>query len=211
MKKYIFAAILQSLVLFCQAQETAAEAYAIAINDHRQQYKNDFLTDSHAPLKAQDTAFLDFYPPDPAWRIPATVELTPEAASFDLPTYSGQTRLYRQYAVVHFKVNGQPKTLNLYQNLALIAKDSTYKDYLFLPFKDLTNGEETYGGGRYLDFKMKDIRNGLLLVDFNKNYNPYCAYSDGYSCPIPPKENHLDIEVRAGEKNFRKEKMHSKH
>jgi uncharacterized protein (DUF1684 family) len=79
-----------------------------------------------------------------------------------------------------------------------------YKDYLYLPFKDFTNGESTYGGGRYLDFKMSDIQeNQTIIIDFNKAYNPYCAYSDGYSCPIPPSENHLQVFIEAGEKNIK--------
>lgn len=209
--KYWISTVLCAVSLYGKAQNTAAADYSAGIAEHRQQYKNEFISEPHSPLKVQDTAFLDFYPPDPAWRFPARVTLTPDAASFDLPTYSGQTRLYRQYATLYFKLNGQEHTLNLYQNLALINKDSTYRDYLFLPFKDLTNGEETYGGGRYLDFRIKNIQSGILLLDFNKNYNPYCAYSDGYSCPIPPGENHLNIDVKAGEKNFRKEKKHDKH
>ena len=77
-----------------------------------------------------------------------------------------------------------------------------YRDYLFIPFKDLSNGEATYGGGRYMDIRMDDIKNGELMLDFNKAYNPYCAYSDGYNCPVPPVENHLETEVNAGEKSF---------
>ena len=108
----------------------------------------EFLTEPRSPLSVSDTAFLDFYAPNPAWNIAARVELTPEAPVFDMMTYSGLTRKYRQYAVLSFEAAGQAQTLRLYQNLTLIEKDSSYKDYLFLPFKDLTNGESTYGGGR---------------------------------------------------------------
>ena len=79
-----------------------------------------------------------------------------------------------------------------------------YRDYLFVPFKDLTNAHETYGGGRYLDFRMKDIEGASCVLDFNKAYNPYCAYSEGYNCPIPPRENHLEVRVEAGEMGFGK-------
>ncbi|MFT4762129.1 MAG: hypothetical protein ACI9LN_004113, partial [Saprospiraceae bacterium] len=71
-----------------------------------------------------------------------------------------------------------------------------------------TNSETTYGGGRYLDFKTTDIVDGKMTIDFNKTYNPWCHYSDGYNCPIPPKENHLEVEIVAGERNFGKEKKH---
>ncbi|HNG90246.1 MAG TPA: DUF1684 domain-containing protein, partial [Saprospiraceae bacterium] len=136
------------------------------------------------------------------------LSLTPDSLPFDLLTYSGATRLYRQYGILHFEQDGQPHSLRIYQNLTLIARDSSYSDYLFLPFKDQSNGALTYGGGRYLDFRTGDVQQGVLVLDFNKTYNPYCAYSDGYNCPIPPKPNHLALHVLAGEKNFRGEKKH---
>ena len=96
----------------------------------------------------------------------------------------------------------------MYQNIRLLTSQKYY-DYLFLPFKDNTNDETTYGGGRYLDLRQGDIGgDNIMTVDFNKAYNPWCAYSDGYNCPIPPATNHLDLAVNAGEKNFRGEKKH---
>lgn len=205
--RYLFTIllVLTGLAIFAQ---TADSVFMAEITAYRQYYKNDFIAEPRSPLKARDTAFLDFYAPDPAWRIPARVMLTPEAKPFDMLTYSGVTRLYRQYATLHFGIGERAYTLNLYQNLTLMTRDSSFRDYLFLPFKDATNGETTYGGGRYLDFRTGDILNGMLAIDFNKAYNPYCAYSDGYNCPIPPRENHLEVEVRAGERVFRGEKKH---
>jgi uncharacterized protein (DUF1684 family) len=84
-----------------------------------------------------------------------------------------------------------------------------YRDYLFIPMKDQTSGKETYGAGRYLDASIKDIKDGKIALDFNKLYNPYCAFSEGYSCPIPPKENHLPVRIEAGEKLFLKEKSNN--
>ena len=209
--RYPILAVLLACAHFSDAQHADKVSYQKEISAFRQHYKNEFVSEPRSPITAADTAFLDFYPPDPAWRIPAKVSLTPDSPVFDMMTYSGVTRKYRQYATVQFRIGTQALQLSLYQNLTLMEKDSSYRDYLFLPFKDGTNGEETYGGGRYLDFRKKDISGGVLMLDFNKNYNPYCAFSDGYSCPIPPKENHLDIEVKAGEKNFKKEKLHGKH
>lgn len=77
-------------------------------------------------------------------------------------------------------------------------------DYLFIPFKDKTNGAATYGGGRYLELRMGEIIDNKVVIDFNKCYNPYCAYSEGFNCPIPPLENHLDIKIEVGEKMFAK-------
>ena len=206
-----------STILFCTlcyvsfSQEAGNAAYMAEINAHRQHYKNEFISEPRSPLTARDTGLLDFYPPDPKWRIPARVKIIPKAPSFDMLTYSGDRRLYRIYATLQFDTDGRLYTLTLYQNLTLMANDSSYHDYLFLPFKDHTNGVETYGGGRYLDFRINDIKKGMLILDFNKNYNPYCAYSDGYSCPIPPRENHLDMEVKAGERVFKKEPTPGKH
>lgn len=189
------------------AQTAEQKKFAAEIQQHRNAYKEDFLVDSRSPLSAADTSMLDFYPPDPAYTIPARFERTPDAKPFELPTYSGKKRDYVQYGVLHFEFKGKPVTLNIYQNLRLV-QDSTYRDHLFLPFKDLTNDETTYGGGRYLDFRQGDIKNDVLLLDFNKCYNPWCAYSDGYNCPIPPVPNHLDVAIEAGERIFKGTKKH---
>jgi uncharacterized protein (DUF1684 family) len=83
-----------------------------------------------------------------------------------------------------------------------------YKNLLFLPFNDSSNGDSSYGGGRYIDLDVNHIVNKQITIDFNKAYNPYCAYSDGYRCPVPPQENRLSIEILAGEKLFTGEKKH---
>lgn len=179
-----------------------------ALAQHRAEYKADFLTNPRSPLTAADTASLDFFPPNTDWSFPlAKFERTPDAKPFEMPTYSGQKRDYVQFGVMTFEANGQNHTLRVYQNLRLV-KDSLYRDHLFVPFKDLTNGEETYGGGRYLDLRQSDIMGTLIQVDFNECYNPWCAYSDGFNCPIPPRENHLSVAVRAGERNYKGEKKH---
>jgi uncharacterized protein (DUF1684 family) len=188
--------------------QTIDTAFAGEIDRHRQHYREEFLTEARSPLKAADTAFLDFYAPDAAWSFRARFERTPEAKPFDMATYSGVTRLYVQYGLLRFEHAGQPYQLAIYQNVQL-AQQEKYRDYLFLPFKDATNGEATYGGGRYLDFRTGDIdSSGILALDFNKAYNPWCAFSDGYNCPIPPRENHLELKVEAGEKLFLGEKKH---
>jgi len=86
--------------------------------------------------------------------------------------------------------------LFLYQD-ARAFTNKLYKDHLFLPFTDLTSGEESYGGGRYIDLKVPADKT-KIVIDFNKSYQPYCAYTDGYSCPIPPTENFIDYRIEAG-------------
>ncbi|MEI9956742.1 MAG: DUF1684 domain-containing protein [Ferruginibacter sp.] len=93
--------------------------------------------------------------------------------------------------------------LTVYQSKSL-TKNDQYKDYLFIPFTDATSGDESYGSGRYIDILTTDIKNNTVTIDFNKAYNPYCAYTTGYNCPIPPRENYLIVAVKAGEKSFAK-------
>jgi uncharacterized protein (DUF1684 family) len=110
-------------------------------------------------------------------------------------TSSGKLKMYSEYARLEFEIDGKNYELYAYQSHRLRAMDE-YKDYLFLPFKDHTNGIESYGGGRYIDLSIPEGE--TILLDFNQSYNPYCAYRDGYSCPIPPEENHLELKVNAG-------------
>lgn len=114
-----------------------------------------------------------------------------------METSTGDTRHYRRWATFSFAVDGQPATLTIYS-------DPSGQE-LFLPFKDATNGSETYGAGRYLDNHRPGLAltsDGRLAVDFNFAYNPYCAYSPYYSCPLPPRENWLKVPIRAGETDF---------
>jgi uncharacterized protein (DUF1684 family) len=208
---YLLAAVWASLALWPPVllfSQTSDPNFAEKCLKQRAEYKAGFLSDPRSPLSAADTAYLDFFPPDPTFFVLAKFEQTPEAKPFQMPTYSGQKRDYVQFGLLHFDLGGQPFSLRVYQNLRLI-KDPKHRDHLFLPFKDHTNGEETYGGGRYLDLSQQDIRpDGTLLLDFNRCYNPWCAYSDGFNCPIPPKENHLEWPINAGERNFKGAKKH---
>lgn len=180
-----------------------AQSYTDSIYEHRAAYKKEFVTDEHSPLKADDTAFIRFFAPNEKLRIIASVLLTPEAKSFQIPTHSGKTKIYRKYCEVSFKLEGKSYKLEVYQSPELIKKEA-FKNHLFIPFNDLTNYEETYGGGRYLDLSLTDIHDNTLVLDFNKCYNPYCAYAEGYNCPIPPEANRLPIRIEAGEMMFGK-------
>jgi uncharacterized protein (DUF1684 family) len=180
----------------------AQSTYNEAITKHRQTYKDEFLESSRSPLRTREAvSMIRFYEPDSLYRVVATVQRTQEAEPFAMPTYNGQTSEQVAYATLSFTLLGKRHTLTVYRSLAL-ATNPKYRDYLFLPFKDVTTGKETYGGGRYLDLRTVDIKNGQLPVDFNKAYNPYCAYGDGYACPIPPAGNTLTVAVRAGEKKY---------
>lgn len=184
---------------------TNAQSYNESILAHREKYKNDFLEYERSPLKSADLQYLRFFEPDENFRVTADFIKTNDAIPFDLPTMNGKTKKYIEYGKINFELKERKFALTLYQGIALL-EDPELRDYLFLPFTDSTNGEESYINGRYLEFRIGDIKHDKLDLDFNKAYNPYCAFSDGYSCPKPPEENALAIAVRAGEMSFGKER-----
>ena len=200
--KYILfiALILSSNLSFAQ------DNFDKSIEDFRKKYMKEFLENERAPLKDEEAlSHMRFFEPNENFKVIATFEKTPEAKSFDMPTFSGIRKPYIQYGWLSFEIDGKKHKLAVYQNLKLRLVPQ-YRDHLFLPFKDKTNANGSYGGGRYIDVKKSDIRDGKMVLDFNKAYNPWCAYADGFSCPIPPSENHLKIEVLAGEKEYGKSK-----
>lgn len=182
---------------FCQSSDD----YISEIETYRQEYKASFLKYDESPLDSADLNDLRFFDANIEYKLDCLFELIPDTSFFDMLTYSDKVKAYRKYGTIRFKVHGKEHLLTIYQNQNHL-QHPTYKDFLFLPFKDETNGEETYGGGRYIDFRVSDIQNGQIIIDFNKAYNPWCAYSAGYNCPIPPKENHLSISIFAGEKEY---------
>ena len=191
------------ILVFMTSLNCFAQNYQSQIDGFRQKYKDDFLSDKDSPLKKDDLQFLRFFDADSTYRVDAKVELVSNATVFIMPVFSGTGQQYARYAKLKFMLKGKPMELTVYRSVAL-ASIPQYKDYLFLPFTDETNGKETYGGGRYIDLREGDFKGGTVTIDFNKAYNPYCAFSSGYMCPKPPDENKLSIAVEAGEKLFAK-------
>lgn len=183
-----------SLACFGQDHKTQIDLY-------RKAYMDDFLTDKSSPLKKDDLQYLRFYDADSTYRVTAVAEVLVNAPAFVMPVFSGTGREYVRYAVLKFTLKGKPMELTVYKNNAL-SKNPAYADYLFLPFTDPTNGGTTYHGGRYIDLREKDFNGSTVVIDFNKAYNPYCAFGGGYSCPKPPDENRLNIAIEVGEKEF---------
>ena len=172
--------------------------YTDTIVAHRSEIRDFMKNDAESPLsdslKANFEDF-DYFDPDPAFSIRSTVNLIPGNIILSLPTNTGEVRNYLKYAYATFEISGVQYQLTLFQPV-----DSENDDRLFLPFGDQTNGEITYGGGRYLD--LEPIKGESVTIDFNLAYNPYCAYGADFSCPLPPSENRLPIAINAGEKNF---------
>jgi uncharacterized protein (DUF1684 family) len=196
-----------SLLLLLISLNSFGQDYKSQIDAFRDKYKSDFLTDPSSPLKKEDLQNLRFFDADSTYCVMATVELLSNQAPFIIPTFSGTGQQHVRYAIVHFTLKGKPMQLTLYKSIALNSVPSL-KDYLFLPFTDDTNGHDTYAGGRYIDMREGDVKNGTVVIDFNKAYNPYCAFSGGYACPKPPDENHLAVGIEAGEKLFVGAKKH---
>lgn len=175
------------------------------ILEFQKEQNESFKDPDSSPLPdkyRKDFEGLDFYAPDTTYIVKARFERTPEAEPFLMPTTTDRQTQEVVYGIAHFTLNGVEHQLEVYQSLGLLD-DEEYEDYLFLPFLDNTNGEETYGGGRYIDLTIPE--GDTLVIDFNKAYNPYCVYNKKYSCPLVPRQNYLRTKVRAGVKKFNKD------
>jgi len=192
--------LLISLFIFFSNLTFSQSEHENEIIQFRQELNNHFADTASSPLpEAERATFsgLDFYPVDLNYRITAKFIPTPGEETFGMETTTERLPVYVKYGEAHFNLDGKDIILNIYQNVKL-SESEEYRDYLFLPFNDLTNGEETYGGGRYIDLKIP--AGDTIIIDFNQAYNPYCAYNHKYSCPVPPRENRMEIEIRAGVK-----------
>lgn len=160
--------------------------------DHRAE-KDRIFSGHHSPLEPSDRGSfsgLAYYEPNP--ELVFTVEVEPvERTRISVQTSDGAERVHERAGRVRFEADGQEATLVLY--------DTGHPGY-FVPFRDKTSGVETYGAGRYLDIDPNP--DGTVTIDFNLAYNPLCAYSDTFSCPLPPVENWLSVPIEAGERSY---------
>ncbi|MFT6808893.1 MAG: hypothetical protein ACJA01_002124 [Saprospiraceae bacterium] len=169
--------------------------------------ENDRFTDSvTSPLTPGDRETfkgLEFFSYDAAYKVVAKLERTPDARIFEMTTTTSRKPKYRQYGILTFKLKGQSLQLNVYQSQDL-SDNPAFRKLLFLPFYDGSTGQSTYGGGRYINLTIPE--GDQITIDFNEAYNPYCAYRDGFSCPITPLENNLEsVVIMAGTKDFKKQ------
>lgn len=145
-----------------------------------------------------DLQELEYYPIDPSYKVRAKMVPVEDRKMMELPMTDGTVEKYLKHSFAEFELNGQKIRLLLLQ----AAKESDKRNF-FLAFADATSGEETYGGGRYLNLR-QDGKNSIT-IDFNMAYNPYCAYNPDFACPLPPRENILELPLKAGEKDYKKE------
>ncbi|WP_338767893.1 DUF1684 domain-containing protein [Bernardetia sp. ABR2-2B] len=209
--------ILPFLVVFivssCQSSKTVSTSnntdetnYVSQIKSFQEEMNSSYKNAKESPLEESERKkfqSLPFFKIDESYKVEADFVRTTDGKPFEMQTTTDRKPIYQKFGEVSFELLGKRHILNVYQSQDLSKKEE-YKNYLFLPFTDLSNGQESYYGGRYIDLQIpeREAADGQELdkitIDFNKAYNPYCAYNHKYSCPIPPKENHLDVKVLAG-------------
>jgi uncharacterized protein (DUF1684 family) len=169
----------------------------------RAEKDREFRDAPDSPIPVDERAAfrgLTHWPPDPALRFSGAIEVDERLVRFEIPSTTGAMRPCERYGRVRFAIGGRELVLHVYRLLDLDNRpgESTY----FLPFTDETTGVETYPAGRYVD--LEGPKDGPFVLDFNRAYNPSCAYGDPqrFACPVTPKENHLPVRIEAGERGF---------
>lgn len=179
------------------AQDSTLVEKAMAYQQH---LNEEFLDVATSPLPKEEIKIfkgLPFFEINKDLIFKAEFLRTPYESPFAMMTTTGGENIFVKFGEVYFTIDDVEYMLNVYQSQRL-STDPAYADYLFVPFTDLTTGKTTYGSGRYLDLRIPEGE--TVLLDFNRAYNPYCAYNARYSCPIPPAENRLEIPIKAGVK-----------
>jgi uncharacterized protein (DUF1684 family) len=163
--------------------------------------------ENHEVVTGDAKQYFSFYPVDPNYRVVANFKKANNFHWFAMETSGTIKKTFRVYGMLRFMLNDTLVSLNVYQSQSQMNTDE-FQNHLFLPFTDLTSGDETYTAGRYIDLLIEDIVDNKVIIDFNKAYNPYCAYVSGkYNCPLPPRENELPVAIFAGEKTFTKDRQ----
>ncbi|MBS1602915.1 MAG: DUF1684 domain-containing protein [Bacteroidetes bacterium] len=157
--------------------------------------------ETHEILKTpEERRLLRFYGVNPDYRVDCSFERVADSGWFEMQT-SGKPKTARKYGRLTFKLHDTTLHLVVFQLQMLLARADT-REFLFVGFTDVTSAVDTYGAGRYIDCMIGDIHGNKMVLDFNKAYNPNCAYTSGYNCPIPPRENDLPVAILAGERNY---------
>ena len=204
MKKNILILCVLSVLFSCNSQGKRA---LIGKTEYQQKLNASYKDASKSPLKKKDLKGfkgLDFFPVDSTFIVIAKLVKTVNAPTFEMATTTDRKPLYKEYGTLNFTLKGKACELTIYRSQDDL-RDEKYKDYLFLPFTDATSSNESYGGGRYMDvMTTSENTDGTIELNFNNTYNPYCVYNAKYSCPLTPRKNHLEIEIKAGIMIFEK-------
>lgn len=203
MKKTFFLIFLPLLITNCNKPKPT---YKETIKQFQYELNTQYADNEESPLTKEDLPSfksLDFFDIDQTYQIEAELELTPESPIFEMQTTTNRLPLYKKYGIAHFTINGQKCNLSLYESQNF-QNTLEHENLLFVPYNDLTNGTSSYSGGRFIDIETPSEESKTVTIDFNKSYNPYCAYNHKYSCPIPPSENNLPIKILVGVKSYGK-------
>lgn len=195
------------ILLFFSLLASAQTKHMQDVKNFQDELNAEYKDSKKSPLDAKSRKKFkkhDFFPVDSVYRVTASLNITENTPFFKMPTTGDRLPQYRKYGDLVFILKGNNYTLPVYQSYDLMRLPA-YKDYLFLPFTDLTNGNSSYEGGRYIELRLPKTGNSVV-VDFNKAYNPYCAYNLMYECPIVPAENHLDLPIESGVRYLKKKK-----
>ena len=182
------------------APRLSAADHQQSVQLFQQELNKEFLNPEESPLTAaerQAFASLPYYPVSYAHYVEATLVRDSTSQPFAMETSTARRPLYRKYGELRFTLQGTSLKLSVYQSADLLKRPG-FENYLFAPFTDLTNGHGSYGGGRYIDLRIPPTGTRVMQLDFNRAYNPSCAYDRGYSCPVPPAENRLPVAITAG-------------
>jgi hypothetical protein len=197
---WIFAAVGVSVSLYYVVWGSGTDQVYIDEINKARIGKDEFMRNSKSsPFSSDPNSFsgLKYFPPDPNYRIQASITPVSQREVIRLRTNEGTTQSYLKYAWTEFDLD------NLHSKLLIMeVMEGADRGSLFLAFADQTSAGETYGAGRYLDV-IKVPGAGTITLDFNNAYNPYCAYAENYTCPFPPNENILKVDIRAGEKTYK--------
>lgn len=202
---FIIGILFPVCISIAQDQPLSPEVYTDTLEKFRTGKNIKLLYSDSSPLKPEQLKNfegLNYFPPNLDYRVEATLSRDTVPKTIIMRTTTERAPEYILYGTVTFKLQGKDVSLSAYQSKKLLDV-STNETTLFIPFRDKTNDDETYKGGRYVDCEIPASGN-RLIVDFNKAYNPYCAYNPRYSCVIPPEENRLELRIEAGEKTFEK-------
>ena len=199
-KKVALAAAIIGIIYYCLREAApSSAAYLAQLHKSRTAKNQSFRQSPDSPLTAAQRAQFDslkYYPGDVDYTVTAQVTRNARPDTVRLQMSDNRTEKYLRWGLARFALHDTTQQLTLYAKAT--GADST----LFVPFTDRTNGHATYGGGRYFDVALPRLDAAEITLDFNTAYNPYCAYNNEYSCPVPPAENRLTVAVPAGEKSF---------
>jgi uncharacterized protein (DUF1684 family) len=200
--------ILALLIAACARKPAEEKPKLDPLVEERRQRDLAFKSGPESPLRDEDKArfvALEYYAPNPELRLQAVLHRHPTPQTIRIATNTTEQRHALRYGYFEFQVEGQTCRLQVYR---MLDDTPPGQAMLFVPFRDQTSGRESYGGGRYID--LRENTSGIYDLDFNRSYNPSCAYGKDYSCPVPPRENTLAVPIRAGEKKFSLAEAHEK-